>query len=143
MRGCSGGAARSTMDVPRGRRRRNSPAGRPVHRQREAFMKFAMRVIVFFAVWLAASPAFATFHLWQMNELYSNADGSVQFLEMTALTNGQQFLQGHTLRSASGGTTRTFSFETDLPGDTPNGRRMLIATQGFAALGIVTPDYVV
>src|SRR5439155_10606362 len=31
---------------------------------------------------------------------------------------------------------------TNLPGDT-TGRRMLIGTQGFAALGIVTPDYVV
>jgi hypothetical protein len=93
--------------------------------------------------WLAAFPAGAAFHLWTMTELYSNADGTVQFLELSAITGGQQFLSGHTLRSTSGGTSRTFTFSNDLPGDTPNGRRMLVGTQGFAALGIVAPDYVV
>ena len=86
---------------------------------------------------LAALEAGAAFHLWTMNELYSNADGSVQFLELTAVTGGQQFLAGHTLVAGS-----AFIFQSNLPGDT-SGRRMLIATQGFAALGVVTPDYVV
>jgi hypothetical protein len=91
---------------------------------------------------LALLEAGAAFHLWAMNELYSNADGSVQFLEMTAVTGGQQFLAGHTLVASSGGATRSFTFPSNLPGDT-GGRRMLIATQGFAALNVVTPDYVV
>jgi len=91
---------------------------------------------------LAAAPAQASFHLWSMNELYSNADGTVQFLELTALAGGQQFIAGHTLTSSSGGNTNTYTFSSNLPGDT-SGRRMLVATQGFAALGIVTPDYVV
>lgn len=89
-----------------------------------------------------APAAGATFHLWAMNELYSNADGTVQFLEMTALTGGQQFLNGHILVASSGGVNRAFAFDRNLPGDS-GGRRMLIATQGFAALGIVTPDFVV
>ncbi len=91
---------------------------------------------------LFALPLPAAFHLWQINELYSNADGTVQFVELTALSPGQQFLAGHNLISSSGGNTRTFTFPSNLPGDT-SGRRMLIATQGFAALGIVTPDYIV
>ena len=92
---------------------------------------------------LAAAPAQAIFHLWTMNELYSNADGTIQYLELTALAGGQQFVGGHALTTTgSGGGSNTFTFPTDLPGDT-SGRRMLIATQGFAALGIVTPDYVV
>jgi hypothetical protein len=86
---------------------------------------------------LAVFEAGAVFHLWTMNELYSNADGSVQFLELTAVTGGQQFLAGHSLVANS-----VFIFPSNLPGDT-SGRRMLIATQGFATLGIVTPDYVV
>ena len=96
------------------------------------------------AAWLslAVLQAGAAFHLWAMNELYSNADGSVQFLEMTAVTGGQQFLAGHTLIARSGADTRSFTFPANLPGDT-GGRRMLIATQGFAALNVVTPDYVV
>ncbi len=89
-----------------------------------------------------APAAGAAFHLWAMNELYSNPDGTIQFLEMTALTGGQQFLNGHRLVSSSGSVSRSITFDRNLPGDS-GGRRMLIATQGFAALGIVTPDFVV
>jgi len=91
---------------------------------------------------LFAAPLQAAFHLWQINELYSNSDGTVQFVELTALAGGQQFLAGHTLTSSSGATTNTFTFPSNLPGDTA-GKRMLIATAGFAALGVVTPDYTV
>lgn len=91
---------------------------------------------------LAAATAQANFHLWAINEIYSNADGSVQFIELTALTGGQEVLAGHELTSISGTTVRRFTFPANLPGDT-TGARMLIATQGFAILGVVTPDYVV
>jgi hypothetical protein len=91
---------------------------------------------------LVAAPLQAAFHLWQINELYSNSDGTVQFVELTALAGDQQFFARHDLTSSSGGNTKTFTFPSNLPGDTL-GRKMLIATQGFAALGIVTPDYTV
>jgi hypothetical protein len=91
---------------------------------------------------LTAGPAAASFHLMSMNELYSNADGSVQFLEMTALAPAQEFFAGHTLKVSQGGATHTFTVPANLPGDT-SGRRVLFATQGFADLGIVTPDYIV
>lgn len=91
---------------------------------------------------LAGGPAAASFHLMTMNELYSNADGSVQFLEMTALAPAQQFFSGHSLTVTQGGITHTFRIGSNLPGDT-SGRRVLFATQGFANLGIVTPDYIV
>lgn len=102
-------------------------------------MRALLRILVLLAV---ASPVQAMWHLWIMNELYSNADGSVQYLEMTAIAGQQQYLTGHPLVSRSGGTARTFFFPADLPGET-TGARMLIATEGFAALGVVTPDYVV
>jgi len=101
-----------------------------------------LRAAIALFVALFALPASANFHLWAMNELYSNADGSVQFLELTALSSQQEFLNGHTLQATGGGTTRTFTFPTNLPGDT-QGHRMLNATQGFAALGVVSPDYIV
>ena len=101
-------------------------------------LRIAAAVVAF-----AAAQAHANFHLWTMNELYSNADGTVQFLELTALTGGQAFVSGHSLTATSTtGDTHTFTFPSDLPGDT-SGRRMLVGTQGFAALGIVTPDYTV
>jgi hypothetical protein len=102
----------------------------------------SLRIALALACALFLVPASAAFHLWTMNELYSNADGSVQFLEVTALTGGQEFVGGHTLKSTIGGTTQTFNVPHDLPGDT-GGKRMLIATQGFANLGIVTPDFIV
>jgi len=101
-------------------------------------MPIALRAALALIAVVAGLPASATFHLWQMNELYSNADGSVQFLELTALEGGQQFVQFHTLKAGS----NSFTFPANLPGDTA-GHRMLIGTQSFAALGIVTPDYIV
>jgi len=89
-----------------------------------------------------AWPAHATFHLFQIGELYSNADGSVQFVELTALACCQEYVSGHTITASQGSTVHSYTIPTDLPGDTGN-KRFLIGTQGFAALGVVTPDYVV
>jgi hypothetical protein len=90
-----------------------------------------------------SGAANATFHLFQISKLYSNADGTVQFIELSAFSGGQQFIAGHTITSAhSGDTTRTFTFPNNLPGDTAN-HSFLIGTQGFAALNVVTPDFIV
>jgi hypothetical protein len=101
------------------------------------FLRFVVAILA-----LSGAQAQAAFHLWSMNELYSNADGTVQFIELVALSGGQEFLFGHSLSASGGGVTHTFPFPADLSGDT-SGKTMLIATQGFAALGIVTPDYIV
>jgi hypothetical protein len=99
----------------------------------------------------------ATFHLWYVTELFSNADGTVQFIELKAYASGQQHLTGHTITSSQGDTTRTYTFPSSLPGDSADEmmgggyygggmttyKSFLIGTQGFAALGVVTPDYVV
>jgi hypothetical protein len=92
-----------------------------------------------------ASTAEAIFHTFQIEELYSNPSGTVQFVELREAfgANDQQFLAGHALTSTQGATTRTFTFATNLPNNLTAGKRVLIATPGFAALGIVTPDYIV
>jgi hypothetical protein len=105
-------------------------------------MRLSINAIVFFFCCAMVTPARASFHLWQMNELYSSPDGAVQYLELTALGAGQQFLVGHTIRTGNGFVTNSFTFPSNLPGDTA-GRRMLIATQGFASLQFVQPDYIV
>jgi hypothetical protein len=92
--------------------------------------------------------ALASFHLWVIDEVYSNASGSVQFIELSTSASGEQFLSGHaiTVKSRDStymqGVTNTFTFPNNLPGDTAN-HHFLIATQGFANLDIVKPDYVV
>lgn len=104
---------------------------------------------------LFASNACATFHTYQINQIFSNADGTIQFvvLHEVAGENNEHFLAGHTLTSTQGGTTKTYTFNKDLPGASMGGYGgtprptaftfVLIATQGFAALGLVTPDYVI
>src|SRR5688572_12226038 len=101
-----------------------------------------VRLLVAILGLAAALPALSAFHLVQMVELYSNGDGTVQFLEIEALAPGQQFWSGQRLTSSGNGDIRSYTFPNNLPGDT-SGRSVLIATQGFAALGIVTPDFVV
>jgi hypothetical protein len=107
-------------------------------------MRMLREVLVLLAA-LLCSPVQASFHTFQLNEFYSNADGSIQYIELREAfgANGQQFLSGHTITSTQGGTTHTFVFPTDLPSAMTANQSVLIATPGFAALGIVTPDYIV
>jgi len=102
----------------------------------------AVRLLLLLAFSLAATGANATFHLWRMTEVYSNADGSVQYLELATSNSGEGLLSGHVLTSARGNEVNYLSFPNDLQGDT-GGKTFLIGTAGFAALGLVTPDYVV
>ena len=110
--------------------------------------------------WLAAAAGAATLATsanaqvlsWQLEQLYSNQTGDIEFIVVKEFQNrnGQQGLAGSTFASlfsaashghASGDVT-TFLVPKDLPSDQTAGRRFLIARQGFADLGIVTPDYV-
>jgi hypothetical protein len=71
-----------------------------------------------------------TFHLYKINELYSNSDGSVQFIELTTTAEGQDLLAGHFISVTSGSTTNSFTFPTDLPSPNTANTTVLIATQG-------------
>jgi hypothetical protein len=104
---------------------------------------------------LLAPNAGASFHTYQIHQIFSNADGTIQFVVLHEVLgeNNEHFLTGHTLNSTQGGTTKTYTFNKDLPGASMGGyggtpmptafTYVLIATQGFAALGLVTPDYVI
>jgi hypothetical protein len=94
---------------------------------------------------LWVSFAQAAFHLFALDQLYSNADGSVQFvvLRETAGMNGENFWAGQSLRATpTGGAAQVLPFTTNLPNSATANRRVLVATPEFAALGIVTPDYI-
>jgi len=109
---------------------------------------------------LAAATSFASFHTFRIEQIYSNADGTVQFIVMreSAGANGENFWGGQALTSTHAGVPKVYTFPNNLPGGgddyctgyycypslspTAN-QRVLIATDGFAALGLVTPDYVV
>jgi len=94
---------------------------------------------------LAAPQALATFHLWRIAELYSDAAGVVQFVELHEAFGAdfQDQFAGKQLTSQQGSTTRIYTFLTNLPSTSNANKRLLIATPAFAALGIVTADYIV
>jgi hypothetical protein len=90
---------------------------------------------------LGTTSAHAIFHLWDVAEVFSNADGSVQFIELvnpTATASETGATTAH-LHSASG--NKTYFFPNNLVGSSAN-KRLLIATAGFGSLpGGVAPDF--
>jgi dockerin type I repeat protein len=86
------------------------------------------------------SSARAAFHLWQVKEVFSNADGSVQFVELFDSFSGETSMSGKTLKASSDGNIKTFTFPSNLTHSTPGS--LLLATTGFGSLaGGVTPDF--
>jgi hypothetical protein len=97
--------------------------------------------LVIFAFLAGANPAVhAAFHLWNVKEVFSNADGSVQFVEMFDSSFGETAVSGFKLRSNSDGVIKEFTFPGSLVNSTPG--HMLIATSGFGSLtGGVAPTF--
>jgi len=108
------------------------------------------------ALALAASVASADFHTYKIEQIYSNASGTVQFIVLHESLGGdsENFWAGKVLTSTHLGTTKTYTFGSNLAGamcdyyygcsggGTANSR-VLVATKGFADLHLITPDFVV
>jgi len=84
----------------------------------------------------------ATFHLFTIQEVYTNSDGSVQFIECFTSFGSQQFLNGHTVRSETGSVAQNIFNLGQLPGDTTN-RTFLVGTANLFTLYGVQPDFVI
>jgi serralysin len=87
---------------------------------------------------ICSQQAEATFHEWKIDQVFSNASGTVQYVDflLTTPTDDEQFLSF--AQFASGSHTMGF---TNLPSQPVNGQHFLIATPGFAAIAGVTPDF--
>jgi hypothetical protein len=103
-----------------------------------------LRAVSAFALaFLAATPVFAGSHLWRINEVFSNSDGSVQFIELHECcgATAENFLRNLEFTSDVGGGL--FRFPENLSGSTAN-RYLLLATARFAELpGAPQPDYII
>jgi hypothetical protein len=91
-----------------------------------------------------AAPVQATFHEWRITELYSNASGTVQFIELGLPSSGidnESFVGGHTITDTA--LSHSFTFSSNTPTVPTNGAHLLIATPGYTLLsGVPTADYV-
>src|SRR6058998_4042174 len=90
----------------------------------------------------SSAPAVGGVHLWRISEIFSNSDGTIQFIEMTTCcgsAGGEIFLSGQVLSSNS----HSFTFPSNLTMATAN-KHLLLATSGYAALpGAPAPDYII
>ena len=92
---------------------------------------------------LAAGTALAGGHTWDVNEVFSNADGTIQFIELREAngTPGETGTAGKVISSVD--TGKTFTMTSNVASPTSN-RHILLATATFAALpGAPTPDYII
>ncbi len=118
-------------------------------------VKIILKAMLSASMLLAATMALATYHTFRIEQIFSNADGSVQYVVLHEALgmDGQNLFAGQTISSGVAGTTKTYVFPSNLPGGSCDyygcspgptaNKRVLIATQGFAALNLVAPDYVV
>jgi len=93
-----------------------------------------------------ALPSQAAFHLFRIDQIYSSADSTVQYVVITEATgsNGENFWSGNRLETtSSAGAKQQFVFPANLPSSDTASRHVLIGTASFAALHLVTPDYTV
>jgi len=98
-----------------------------------------------FAVALAtiAPSAHAAFHLWTLKELFTNVDGTQQFIEFSTTSSGQNFVSNVTVEvTNSSGQKHDFVIPSNLPtGPSTQNQDFIIATSTITAANGVTPDF--
>jgi hypothetical protein len=94
-------------------------------------------------IFLSLNMARAAFHLWSVDEVYSSADGSVQFIELSTASNLENSLFGHVISCTGPQGTHSFTFPANLSSSSTAGKTFLIGTTNLALVpGGVAPDYV-
>jgi len=91
-----------------------------------------------------SAPSHAASHLWVINEVFSNADGTVQFVEMHVPSSAanEHFINNKWVRSVTTGSQHTFT--ANLPPGSTAFACLLLGTTAFAALpGAPTPHYII
>ena len=113
-----------------------------MNRTKSGHLSLACAVIVATAFFLALpKPARATFHLWQIDEVYSSADGTVQFIEFENNSDFENFL---TNSSGLTSNANNYTFTTNLSSTSTTNKHFLVGTVGYASIaGVPAPDYTV
>lgn len=113
-------------------------------------MSKRLAVLAVIAWALGPSHALATFHTFIVDQLYSSADGEIQFIVLREAggVGAQHLFAGQTVTSTRGGVVKTFTFPANLPSSATAGKRVLIASEGYVvlrnaapSLNLPAPDY--
>lgn len=89
---------------------------------------------------LCGSVAQGGAHTWRISEIFTNSDGTIQFVELLCISGSSENFVGG-LQVTTG--TNTFTFPGNLAGSTLN-KRILLGTAAYAALpGAPVPDYTI
>jgi hypothetical protein len=105
-------------------------------------MATSMRALVALAALLLPLCAFAGAHTWDVNEVFSNADGTIQFIELREAngTAGETGVGNGTVTSS----TRSHSIANGPVAPPTSNKFYLLGTQGFADLpGAPPPDEII
>ncbi len=98
------------------------------------------------AALLAAAPALAGHHGWIISEIYSNHDGTIQFVELKGTADNEQFINGFSVATIGpeGSTPTSAPVGPNLTSSSTNNAYLLIGTSGYATLasmqGAPAPD---
>ncbi len=94
-------------------------------------------------IFLTVNAAQAAFHLWSVTEVYSSADGSVQYVKLATGSDLENGVGGHAITCVGPAGSHSFTFTNPLPSSATAGKTFLIGTPNLATVpGGVSPDYV-
>ena len=99
------------------------------------------RFFVGLALFVFCVPSvFGGGHTWRVKEIFSNADGTIQYIETWEAFGGagETATANHNIASNS----NMFTIPSNVLAPTSN-KSLLFATQGFADLNVVVPDYII
>ncbi len=87
------------------------------------------------------SPVLAGGHTWRVKEVFSNASGTVQFIEIVEScgTPGEIALIGHSVKANANSVPLT----SNLPAGTSANKHILFGTANLPSFGGPTPDYII
>jgi hypothetical protein len=117
-------------------------------KSRSSAWVLVVSAMVLCAATMIPSPARAAFHLWSIQEVYTNSSGSLQFIELVdndQFGGFQNFVNGQQINVSNAANTLTNTFTipgSSLPGNTLD-HMLLFGTAGIQAAGAPAPDYII
>ena len=92
---------------------------------------------------LFVTPGWAGSHSWEINEVFSNADGTIQYIELYNPTAANE--TGMATKWVKSSTNQSANFGFNLPAGSTTDKYLLLATTGYATLhpDAPTPDFVI